>query len=91
MGQAGRRLARDDESAELTRVDGTYEMTVAEDDLTDPAARNPGPWTVTINAEDATLNGPGGRHIPLMPSEISGTRMIVPRGCELSEQRTRTR
>ena len=59
-------------------LDGTYEMTVAEDDTTESAGAQPGPWMVTINAGDATLNGPGSRHIPLMPTEISETRMIVP-------------
>jgi hypothetical protein len=57
-------------------LDGTYETTVAEDDITESAGAEPGPWMVTINA-GATLNGPGGRHIPLMPTEISETRMIV--------------
>jgi hypothetical protein len=59
-------------------LDGTYEMTVAEDDVTDVGGASPGRWTLTINAGDATFDGPDGRHIPLMPTEISETRMIVP-------------
>jgi hypothetical protein len=59
-------------------LDGTYEMTVAEDDAAVTGGASPGRWTLTINAGDATFDGPGGRHIPLMPTEISETRMIVP-------------
>jgi hypothetical protein len=60
------------------KLDGTYEMTVAEEDETETGGAEPGRWTVTINAGDASFDGPGGRHIPLMPTEISETRMIVP-------------
>ena len=59
-------------------LDGTYEMTVAEEDAAEIGGASPGRWTLTINAGDATFDGPGGRHIPLMPTEISTTRMIVP-------------
>jgi hypothetical protein len=60
------------------QLDGTYEMTVTEEDETETGGASPGRWTVTINAGDANFDGPDDRHIPLMPTEISETRMIVP-------------
>jgi hypothetical protein len=65
------------EAGESAGLNGTYEMTVTEEDTTESAGASPGRWTLTINAGDATFDGPG-RHIPLMPTEISETRMIVP-------------
>ena len=69
-----------DEPSSPETLDGTYEVTVAEEDATESGGASPGRWTLTINAEDATLNGPGGRHPPMMPTELSETRMIVPPG-----------
>jgi hypothetical protein len=66
------------ESLVSPSLDGTYEMTVAEDDATETSGASPGRWTLTINTGDATFDGPDDRHIPLMPTEISESRMIVP-------------
>ncbi len=68
----------DEPSSPERGLEGTYEMTVAEEDTTESAGASPGRWTLTISAGDASFDGPGGRHIPLMPTEISETRMIVP-------------
>ena len=35
-------------------LDGTYEITVAENDETESGGAAPGVWTLTINADDAT-------------------------------------
>ena len=59
-------------------LDGTYEITVAEEDETASGGAEPGVWTLTINSGDATLTGPGGQTPPLAPTTLSETEMVVP-------------
>ena len=44
-------------------LDGTYQMTVAEEDAAEIGGASPGEWTLTINAGDASFDGPGERRL----------------------------
>lgn len=82
VGLAG--CGNDDESAAprettpSTLLDGTYAMTVAANEPTKSGGAEPGRWTINIDSGDASLDGPENRHIPLTPTELSETRMVVP-------------
>ena len=59
-------------------LDGTYEITVAEEDETASGGAEPGVWTLTINSGDATLTGPSGQTPPMAPTTLSEIEMVVP-------------
>ena len=61
-------------------LDGTYEMTVTESDLSEEGGAQPGTWTITLTLDPASahLSGPGGRSIPLDPTELTESGMVVP-------------
>ncbi len=60
-----------------SRLDGTYTVTVKKNEPTRSAGASPSRWMVTINGGDVALDDHD--HIPLNPSELSETRMVVPR------------
>ena len=76
------RTTTDTSSAEPTAssstLDGTYAMQVREGDSGKSGGASPGRWRLTIASGDATLDGPGGRHIPLNPTSLSEKGMVVP-------------